>query len=477
MTRALTPGEAVDLHAARQPGAPALTDRDRSLSFAQLAARSRTAARAMLDRGARAGRLVVLEQGNSADLFVLAVAALRIGAVPLPISPRLAAAERDALLELAEAPLVLGPGDPILGHGGEPFGDDVEPPTLKASASGGSTGRPKIVVSRLPGRFDPDAPIYNLPTGGTHLVVAPLSNSGPFTLSLLALLRGTHLVIEPRFDAERVLALVDRHGVDFAFLVPTMMARLLDLPRDFRDAHSLGSIAFVAHAGAKCGDAVKRGFIDWLGGDRVCEFYGGTEAHGSTWITGTEWLSHPGSVGRAANGCSIDVRDPAGASLAPGEVGEIFMRPAGGPGSTYGYIGADARRAADGFESIGDMGSLDADGYLYIADRRTDLILRGGANVYPAEVELALEEHPLVRSAVVIGLPDADLGQRVHALVQPSGAIDEAVLRAFAEQRLSVSKRPASYELVDRPLRDEGGKVRRSQFVAERTPKQECTAP
>ena len=473
MTTELTPGLAVDRNAARFPNRSALTDCDRQMSFADLSERSRIVAEKMRERGVRSGRLVVLELGNCADLFVLAIAALRIGAVPLPLSPRLAQAEREALLALADAAIVIRSDDLILSGGGEPFLGDVEPPTLKASASGGSTGRPKIVLSKLPGRFNPDASIYNLPTGGSHLVVAPLSNSGPFTLSLLALLRGTHLVIEERFDAERALTLIDRHSIDFAFLVPTMMARMLDLPPATRAACSLRSIAFIAHAGAKCSDRVKRDFIDWLGSNRVCEFYGGTEAQGSTWITGTEWLTHPGSVGRPANGCAIDIRDPVGLPLPPGEIGEIFMRPAGGPGSTYEYIGAEPHRAPDGFESIGDMGWLDEEGYLYVADRRTDLILRGGANVYPAEVELALEEHPLVGSAVVIGLPDADLGQRVHALVHPTGAIDEAALRTFVERRLSSSKRPASYEWIDHPLRDEGGKVRRSHYLTERTLSQE----
>jgi bile acid-coenzyme A ligase len=149
-------------------------------------------------------------------------------------------------------------------------------------------------------------------------------------------------------------------------------------------------------------------------------------------------------------------------------VGDIFMRPAAGPGSSYAYLGAEPQRAADGFESIGDLGWFDEDGYLYIADRRLDLILRGGTNIYPAEVELALETHPAVHSAVVIGLPDADLGQRVHALIEPSGEIGEAELRRHAAALLSAHKLPTSYEFIAHPLRDEGGKVRRSQYLQER---------
>jgi bile acid-coenzyme A ligase len=145
------------------------------------------------------------------------------------------------------------------------------------------------------------------------------------------------------------------------------------------------------------------------------------------------------------------------------------MRPAGGAGSTYAYLGAEPNRAGDDFESIGDLGWFDADGYLYIADRRHDLILRGGTNIYPAEIELALETHTAVRAAVVIGLPDPDLGQQVHALIEPAAEVGEDELRAHLAAILSSHKRPASYEFVSHPLRDEGGKVRRSLYAGTRT--------
>ena len=161
-----------------------------------------------------------------------------------------------------------------------------------------------------------------------------------------------------------------------------------------------------------------------------------------------------------------------GEELAPGEVGEVFIMPDEGPGSTYHYVGADAR-VRDGWESLGDIGWRDDDGYLYLADRRTDLILSGGANIYPAEVESALGEHPGVNTAVAIGLPDDDLGQRVHAIVQPhpdwDGAVDEATLRPFMEERLARYKTPRTYEFVTFPLRDDAGKVRRAQLRDERT--------
>ncbi len=160
--------------------------------------------------------------------------------------------------------------------------------------------------------------------------------------------------------------------------------------------------------------------------------------------------------------------DPDGVDLPAGEVGEIYMMPAAGPGTTYRYLGAEARATDDGWESLGDMGWLDRDGYLYIADRRTDMIVTGGANVYPAEIEGALESHPGVGSCAVIGLPDDDLGQRVHAIVQASGDVDDEALRAHLAERLVRYKVPRSFEFVREPLRDEAGKVRRSALREER---------
>ncbi|HQP21184.1 MAG TPA: AMP-binding protein, partial [Phenylobacterium sp.] len=191
------------------------------------------------------------------------------------------------------------------------------------------------------------------------------------------------------------------------------------------------------------------------------ELYAGTEAQAVTTITGTEWLTHRGSVGKVTVGEMIAVGED-GSFLPPGEIGEIYMRrPAGAPPS-YKYVGATAKTLEGGWESLGDIGYFDAEGYLYLADRRTDMILVGGSNVYPAEIEAALEEHDAVQSCAVIGLPDEDLGNKVHAIVQTKGVVDEASLRAHLADRLVTYKQPRSYEFVDEPLRDDAGKVRRS---------------
>jgi bile acid-coenzyme A ligase len=211
-----------------------------------------------------------------------------------------------------------------------------------------------------------------------------------------------------------------------------------------------------------------RAWIDWLGPDVMHEAFGPSERIGGTFITGREWLAHPGSVGRPLGGTRLEIRDPeTGAALPAGQMGEIWALPAGGPGSTYRYVGATGRRSPDGYESVGDMGWLDAEGYLYLGDRRTDMILVGGANVYPAEIEGALEEHPSVRSACVIGLPDEELGQRLHAIVE-TDALDAGALRAHLAERLSPGKIPKSFERVAEPLRDEAGKVRRYRLREER---------
>jgi bile acid-coenzyme A ligase len=217
------------------------------------------------------------------------------------------------------------------------------------------------------------------------------------------------------------------------------------------------------HIGAPCPPAVKRGVIDWLGPDRVLEGYAGTEAQARTTITGREWLAHPGSVGRVTAG-EIEARDDEGRRCAPGEVGELWMRAAAGV-RTYRYLGAEPRAAGDGWESLGDMGSFDAEGYLYLADRRSDMIVVGGENVYPAEVEAALLEHPHVVSAVVVPAPDEDLGSVPHAVVQTDAEVDDAELDAHVTARLARHKRPRAYRRSTEPLRDDAGKVRRSTLT------------
>jgi bile acid-coenzyme A ligase len=201
------------------------------------------------------------------------------------------------------------------------------------------------------------------------------------------------------------------------------------------------------------------------------ELYGGTEGVAATVISDKEWLAHRGSVGLPTPGSEIEAFSANGTPLPRGEVGEIFMRQSAGQPSTYRYVGAETRRLEGGWESIGDIGWVDDEGYLYLADRRTDMILVGGANVYPAEVEAAIDEHPLVQSSAVIGLPDDDLGNRIHAIVQARGTLAAGDLEKHLSERLVIYKRPRSIEFVSEPLRDDAGKVRRSALREERIKK------
>jgi len=337
--------------------------------------------------------------------------------------------------------------------------------------SGGSTGRPKLIVDRLPGEIDPSMVGSGLPHDGVMLNPGPLYHNFPFAMTHMAMLLGTSVVGMEKFDADEFLRLVDSYRVQWVALVPTMMNRIARLPDEIRAGADMSSLERVWHTAAPIAPTLKEFWIDWLGPEKIWEMYGGTEGFATTQLNGAEWLEHRGSVGKPM-GCEILIRSEDGTALPPGEVGEVYMRRIGATGdqASYQYVGADARRLPDGFESFGDFGWVDEDGYLYIADRRTDLILSGGRNIYPAEVEAALLAHEDVAEAIVIGLPDADLGARVHAIVrrEDGAGVSEDDLLSFAKERLIRYKLPRSVEFTGEALRDEAGKARRSKLRDER---------
>jgi bile acid-coenzyme A ligase len=247
-----------------------------------------------------------------------------------------------------------------------------------------------------------------------------------------------------------------------------MMSRMLRAPG--LASADLGSVRSMWHLAAPCAEWVKRGWIELLGASRVNELWAATELSGVTLINGEQWLEHPGSVGRGWN-TEIRILDAKRQPLPTGEVGEVFSRFAGGP-AQYRYLGVPALETVEGdFTSVGDLGYLDAEGYLYLADRRVDLIITGGANVVPAEVESVLTQHPAVRDAAVIGLKDDDLGRRVHAIVELVTGADTAVLAELDQhmrKQLAGYKVPRSYEVMPALPRDEAGKIRRGQLRDER---------
>jgi bile acid-coenzyme A ligase len=239
-----------------------------------------------------------------------------------------------------------------------------------------------------------------------------------------------------------------------------------------RNGYDLSSLQTVFHMAAPMPPWLKEKWIEWLGPERIFELYGGTEAQGRTIISGVEWLEHRGSVGKIDPAFGLRIIGEDGNDVAPGEAGEIYFLPHEGVGSTYHYLGAEPKRRPDGWESLGDIGRLDADGYLYLGDRLADMILRGGANIYPAEVEAAVSAHPKVRSCVVVGLPDPEFGQRVHAICELTEAADpQAVADSmgdFLGDLLSRYKHPESFEIVSVGVRDDSGKVRRTMLRDER---------
>jgi len=441
----------------------------------ELELRSNRLARAYQQLGVGPESRVTLALPNSLEFLVACMAVWKLGASPQPISARLPAKEREAILELAQPALVVGvekgeyPRFRSVAAGFVPSAalsdaplPDVVPQHVRTMTSGGSTGRPKLIVDLTPALCDPELAENFMQPRGVALAPGPLYHAGPFIVAWQCMLSGGTLVLMERFDAEQALALVAQHRVDWVLFVPTMMQRIAKLADDVRSKHDVTSLRRVMCSGAPSPAWLKRFWIEWLGAEKIFEAYGGTERIAGTVIDGVEWLAHPGSVGKPPPGRMMRAQRPDGSVCAPGEAGEIYMKPASGQGTTYRYIGAAPVATPDGWETLGDVGWFDAAGYLYLADRKTDMILVGGSNVYPAEVEAAIDAHPAVRSSAVIGLPDDDLGSRVHALVDAPAGVTPDSLRAHLAERLVAYKIPRSFEFVNEPLRDDAGKLRRS---------------
>jgi bile acid-coenzyme A ligase len=466
---------------AERPDAAAVTCGASTLSRSELDRQSDALAIEFRRLGVGTGDMVTMALPNGLEWFVAAVALWKLGAIPQPVSARLPRRELEAVVALADPVVVLGvdvdvlPDRICLPVGYEPpvpsgeidLGDAVSP-AWKAPTSGGSTGRPKLIVSGDPGLIDPTADSALLfSRDGCLVMPGPLFHNGPIVWACFALLHGNHVVVLPRFDAESTLAAMAEHRADVVYLVPTMMRRIWSLPSEVRESHDLSSLRVVWHLAEPCPPWLKEVWIDWLGPERIFELYAGTEAQLRTVITGVEWLEHRGSVGRPLGG-DVQICDSDGTILGPREEGEVWLR-SSRSSPAYRYVGAEARVRPGGWESLGDMGWLDEDGYLYLGDRSQDMILVGGSNVYPAEIESALTEHPAVRSCAVIGLPDAERGSRVHAIVEADpAAVRSEDLIAFTAERLVTYKIPRTIEFVDTPLRDDAGKVRRSALRSAR---------
>ncbi|KHK89213.1 AMP-binding protein [Novosphingobium malaysiense] len=483
-------GAVLSGHAQVTPDAPAFSIGGRTWSFAQLDSQANRRARLLArDFGVVQGDRVVIAAPNCVEYIEVAFAIWKLGATPCPVSWRIAEKEFVDLVALMGPRCIAGtaslphcdcPTHDLQQPLPEDLSDDPLPPAVTAPGkimnSGGSTGRPKLIIDPEPSSWGPDKKGRRRLPRTTFLNPAPLHHSAPFAYTTGAIGEGSHAVCMERFDPEEWLRRVEQYRPDIAYVVPTMMSRISKLPEEVTTAADLRSIHTLTHMAAPCPPDVKRWWINRVGPETVLEIYGGTERIGATVIDGAEWLARPGSVGRAAAGYEIVVMDEDGHPLPPGEVGEIFFRNAQGAGAAYDYIGADTR-IRDDLDSFGDMGWVDADGYLYIADRRTDMVLLGGANIFPAEIEAAIETLPGVLCAAVIGIPEADMGNRLHAIVELADNAQEPsdglAFLAPALQHLAKLKHPRSVEFTRERIRDDTGKVRRSALRTARLPQPE----
>lgn len=423
--------------------------------------------------------MVVVATRNSHWHYFVTHAAWRLGALAMPLRAELPVRERDEILDLASPAVVYAEWDdvayPVLRpdelYRADAFSSErlpnVYPHPGKAIASGGSTGRSKIVVDRT---WNPAVwrRTLGMEDGQVQLMAAPLYHNSPKLIGNTGLMKDHTIVIMERFTPEQAVDLIERYRVNYAYLPPIIMQRIARMPgiqdRDLSSIHAFHSSAAV------CPPWLKQWWIDRIGAEKVWEVYGSSEGVGATIIRGDEWLEHPGSVGRPSENSKLRILDEDQRDLPPGEIGEIYMWTERGP--TFDYVGAPPLKSTpDGYYSVGDLGSVDDDGYLFIADRRTDMIVTGGANVYPAEVEAALGEHPDVADVVVVGVPDDEWGRRVHAIVQPRDSEmppDRAELDAHVRERLVNYKAPKTYEFLRQFPRNEAGKIRRTELAAER---------
>jgi long-chain acyl-CoA synthetase len=357
----------------------------------------------------------------------------------------------------------------------ESFIDASEPVTaavgqapLGVIYTSGTTGRPKGILRE---RMDPEKQLAGALTVMSRLgfdptmrtmVPAPLYHTAPNVHALGAVALGMDLTVLPRFDAEDFLRAVEANRIDHAQMVPTMFVRLLKLPDEVRKRYDLSSLKNVVHAAAPCPPDVKRAMIEWWG-PIITEYYGGSETGIAVWCDSAEWLAHPGTVGKAVDGADIRILDEEGNILPIGQVGTVYIKPADN-WPNFTYIGDDDKRRnmeRDGYLTVGDVGRLDDDGFLYLSDRANDMVISGGVNIYPAEIEAALFGLEGVRDVAVFGIPDEEFGEALaaHIDADPAAGLTEDAVREFARQKLAGYKVP-KVVVFDRNLpREDSGKL------------------
>jgi long-chain acyl-CoA synthetase len=481
--------------AGRDPDGWALDDGVRRRSWAELVDRAGRLGHVLRDDlGLVPGDHVASLQGNRVEFFELALAAMFTGVWLVPVNTHLTDDEVSYVLADSGARAVLA--DPAHLEAARrvaqvpvvAVGDDLD--RLVASASdapwplegptggrmhytSGTTGRPKGAKRSLPGSVAAYLELLGrlgrsvgLDGSGPHLLTGPHYHAAVGGYALFDLVNGAPVAMLPRFTPEAVLAAIAEHRIEHTHLVPTMFVRLLRLPDEARATFDPSSLRHVLHGAAPIAPAVKRRMIEWWGPVLV-EYWGASEAGTFTLIDSHEWLAHPGSVGRPMPGVTVEALDDDGRPVPTDEVGTLWCRMGDAPDPFRYHGDADktARTfAAPGLFSLGDMGRIDAEGYVYLTDRATNMIISGGVNVYPAEVEAVLAEHPAVVDVAVFGVPDDEWGESVKAAVElapgyePSEAL-AADLVAFARRHLAGYKAPRSVDFEERLPRTPAGKL------------------
>lgn len=466
----------------------------------ELAARGARLAGGLAALGLREGDVVAVLLRND-PTYADIIQACRIGGfVYCPVNWHFASAEIGFLLQdsgaralighadlLAAATAAIPAGLPVLSVGPSggyeswlaaqpPYAGPLVSPRGHMAYTSGTTGRPKGVVrDAVPLAEVADyqrrtmavvEASFGVLPGVRALMPAPLYHSAPSLFAQMTLLAGELFVLMPRFREEELLALIETHRIETVYLVPVMYVRLLKLPLEVRARYDLSSLRFVASTGAPCAPALKHAMIDWLG-PIVNETYASSETGMVTAITAREALARPGSSGRPFGEARIAILDEQGQALPAGEIGLIHVRQPAYPDFTYrNQPQARAKAERDGLITLGDMGYLDRDGYLYVCDRASDMVISGGVNIYPAEIEHALVRCEGVLDCAVFGIPDEEYGEQLLALVQPQPghALDPAALVAALRGEIAGYKVPRRIEIVSELPRDDNGKIAKKKL-------------
>jgi acyl-CoA synthetase (AMP-forming)/AMP-acid ligase II len=494
------------VHASIHPDKPALICGERVLTYREYDERSNRVARALAALGVRPGDRVAVMSYNSIEASEVSAGVRKAHAVGVPVNFRLREAELAYIVQDSGARVVCaGPdfvdhveaarhlieSDPVavaIGGGAGPAGwvrldealrrEPAEPPAAGGEETdagvaiiytSGTTGHPKGAYRATgpdPTEILRTIQLFQLSNADVHLMAGPGYHSAVGAFSGMTMLVGGTNVIMTRFDAEQALALIERHRVTTTFMAPTLLHRIMDLPAEVRSRYDVSSMRSIILGGAPCPHSLKERAIPYFG-EVLWEFYGATETGFVLVLRPEDQLRKPGSAGTPPGGQEILLLDDAGSPVPDGVPGEIWVRN-NWLASYYNKPDATARSTRDGYFTVGDIAYRDADGYYYICDRKIDMIISGGANIYPAEVEACLHAHPAVRDAAVIGVPDEEWGESVKAVValRPGDELTADELVSWCRDRIADYKRPRSVDFVSDLPRDQAGKLLKRQIRA-----------